>query len=98
MMVWASSAGHSPRRFHRPAPARRGRNHNINIWSKSPEHKDCVGGGEALLGWAVRLVPVTDPLVLDFQASVNKAFLNFPALWKVSGHVASTFCSRSLEA
>lgn len=46
MTVWAWSTGHSSRSFHRPAPARRGRNHHVNIWSKSPQR-----GG---LGWGGR--------------------------------------------
>lgn len=40
---------------------------------------------------------VTDPLVLEFQASVNKPFINFPALWKVSAQEVLTFCFLSLE-
>lgn len=44
MMVWALSTGRSPRRIHRPS--RRGRNHNINIWSKSHEQSIDLGVGE----------------------------------------------------
>lgn len=39
----------------------------------------------------------TDPLVLEFQASVNKPFINFPALWRVSAHMVSDFCPPSWE-
>lgn len=94
MTVWASSAGRSSRRFHRPA--RRGRNHNSNIWSKSLEHsQDLEGEGSPprIGGWML----VTNPLVLEFQASVNKPFINFPALWKVSAQEVLTFCFLSLE-
>lgn len=90
MTVWAWSAGRSSRRFHRPA--RRGSSHNIDIWSKSPKHSnDSVeGGGPPRM--AVGRMLVTNPLVLEFQASVNKPFISFPALWKVSAQEVSTFC------
>lgn len=52
MTVWAWSAGRSSRRFHRPAPARRGRNHHVDIWSKSPQRRGAWEGRDgALLGW-----------------------------------------------
>lgn len=46
-----------------------------------------------VLGWMMG----TDPLVLEFQASVNKPFINFPALWRVSAHMVLDFCSPSWE-
>lgn len=41
MTAWASSTGQSSSQIH--SPERRGCNHNLNIWSKSREHR--VGGG-----------------------------------------------------
>lgn len=46
-----------------------------------------------VLGWMMG----TDPLVLEFQASVNKPFINFPALWRVSVHMVLEFCSPPWE-
>lgn len=37
----------------------------------------------------------TDPLVLEFQASVNKPFMALSALWKVSAQVVSGRCSHT---
>ena len=91
MTVWALSTEPSSRRIHRPA--RRGRNHNLNIWSKSRAHSMDLEGGvhgaEALLGWQVGQMLGTDPLVLEFQASVNKPFMALSVLWKVSAQVVS---------
>lgn len=96
MMVWALSTGRSPRRIRRPS--RRGRNHNINIWSKS--HKWSIdlevgdgGPSEMVLGWVMG----NDPLVLEFQASVNKPFISFTALWRVSAHMVLDFRPLSWE-
>lgn len=44
MLVWALSSGRSLRRIHRPS--RRGRNHYINIWSKSHEQSIALEVGE----------------------------------------------------
>lgn len=91
MTVWALSTEWSSRRIHRPA--RRGRNHNLNIWSKSRAHSVDLEGGvqgaEALLGWQVGQMLGTDSLVLEFQASVNKPFMALSVLWKVSAQVVS---------
>lgn len=46
-----------------------------------------------VLGWMMG----TDPFVFEFQASVNKPFINFPALWRVSAHMVLDFCSLSWE-
>lgn len=97
MTVWALSTERSSRRIHRPA--RRGRNHNLNIWSKSRAHsldsEGGVQGAEALLGWQVGQMLGTDPLVLEFQASVNKPFMALSVLWKVSAQVVSGRCSHT---
>lgn len=84
MTVWASPAGQSSRRIQRSAWS--GHNH-VDIWSKSPDMAWLWGRGSGapLDKWGNRLV--TDPLVLGFQASVNRPFINFPSLWRVSAHV-----------
>lgn len=93
MTVWASSTGRSSRRIH--WSARRGHNHKLNIWSKSPEHSvdSEMGRGH---GGSPRMVVGrllgTHPLVLKFQASVNKPFIDLPALWKVSVQVVPASC------
>ena len=56
--VWASSTGRSSRRIHHPA--RRGRNHNLNIWSKSRAHSMDSEGGGAGSGGFPRVVGGTD--------------------------------------
>lgn len=56
--VWASSTGRSSRRIHRPA--RRGRNHNLNIWSKSQAHSVDLEGGGAGNGGSPQMVGGTD--------------------------------------
>lgn len=48
------------------------------------------GGVEALLGGLVRQMLGTNLLVLEFQASVKKPFIDLSVLWKVSAHVVST--------
>lgn len=95
-MVWALSTGRSPRRIYRPS--RRGRNHNINIWSKS--HKQSIDlevGDGGPSDMVLERVMGTDSLVLEFQASVNKPFISFPALWRVSAHIVLDFRSSSWE-